>query len=243
MSTIKPESVQAYCFRQHVALNTMAGTAYLTPAQAKALSAELSRIAGGIAGGEWPEQGQSIDPSLPPLEAPPLKRIGKGMFSTVYQREGSNFVYVVSSCYAKECMSMSWFDGGELFPTIEQVDSEGLGLNVPEGCRVYKMPYYDVSRSVLSKLDEQNKKLYRALRKLAEGGLVGYNNIYEAFSRYDNGLTKAQRNTLKDALNRMSDYGGDVCFEISPRNVAILGGKLVLLDCFFFTSQLELARS
>jgi hypothetical protein len=44
---------------------------------------------------------------------------------------------------------------------------------------------------------------------------------------------------MLDALDACANYGNDVCFEISPRNVAVKNGKLVLMDCFFMADKLQ----
>ena len=43
-------------------------------------------------------------------------------------------------------------------------------------------------------------------------------------------------------IQGLRDYGEDICFEISPRNVAVDNGKLILLDCFFKRSALDELR-
>ena len=45
-----------------------------------------------------------------------------------------------------------------------------------------------------------------------------------------------------DALRACSNYGSDVGFEISPRNIFIDNGNLILADCFFIISQAEEIR-
>jgi hypothetical protein len=47
---------------------------------------------------------------------------------------------------------------------------------------------------------------------------------------------------MQDAVEACANYGSDVMFEISPRNVAVHNGNLILLDCFFIKSKLREVR-
>lgn len=49
---------------------------------------------------------------------------------------------------------------------------------------------------------------------------------------------RKQRDHLLAAIDALYNYGDDVCFEISPRNVTAHKGKLILLDCFLMKSHL-----
>lgn len=44
---------------------------------------------------------------------------------------------------------------------------------------------------------------------------------------------------ILEALDACLNYGSSVRFEISPRNVAVQDGQLVLLDCFYLQSTLN----
>jgi len=64
---------------------------------------------------------------------------------------------------------------------------------------------------------------------------------YKEFSKVTN-ITL--RNSLQEAIDACANYGSDIKFEISPRNVAVKNGNLILLDCFFVGSkQIEVTTS
>jgi len=51
---------------------------------------------------------------------------------------------------------------------------------------------------------------------------------------------KTAKTALIDAVSALTNYGSDICFEISPRNIAVTKtGNLILLDCFFMRSKLH----
>ncbi|UZT50044.1 hypothetical protein [Enterobacter phage 01_vB_Eclo_IJM] len=57
---------------------------------------------------------------------------------------------------------------------------------------------------------------------------------------------KTVREGLMDvlmALDACANFGSDIQFEISPRNVRAVNGKLILVDCFFLVSKLQEVRS
>ena len=52
-----------------------------------------------------------------------------------------------------------------------------------------------------------------------------------------------EKEAILEAIDAMCNYGSDVSFEISPRNIAAdKDGNLILLDCFFIKSQLSNVR-
>ena len=64
--------------------------------------------------------------------------------------------------------------------------------------------------------------------------------VYEAFAAIED---EDLKEVMIEALEACGNYGSDVAFEISPRNVAVKDGKLILLDCFFMKSKLNQVRS
>jgi len=163
------------------------------------------------------------------------KLIGKGAFTKVWEDKfDASLVIMQSDDYAKEAMALGWFPECTLFPAVERIDYDEVST--------YSMQRYEVTRSVIPKLDKHNAALYRALRKLTETHrMCTHSAVFKAFEtlpdKFDN-----ERECLLEATDAMANYGSDVCFEISPRNVAAVFGKLVLLDCFFMEDQLEQKR-
>ena len=169
------------------------------------------------------------------------KLIGKGAFSKVYRKDDEPFVTVISSDYVKECLSWGWMPDDSLFPKVERIEYDEPSI--------YRMPYYPRVKAPKQELNERSYALYVELRKFMLSTPV-CDNIYDLYdvtwehiSTIDSRFKK-EKTLLRDALSALSNYGSDMCFEISPRNISKTNrGKLVLLDCFFFKSQLIKARS
>ncbi|UZT50357.1 hypothetical protein [Enterobacter phage 04_vB_Eclo_IJM] len=74
-----------------------------------------------------------------------------------------------------------------------------------------------------------------------------YHKWYEIFqAAHDRSETETVREGLMDvlmALDACANFGSDIQFEISPRNVRAVNGKLILVDCFFLVSKLQEVRS
>ena len=161
-----------------------------------------------------------------------MKLIGKGTFTHAFLID-DNTVALHSTDPLKECMAHGWFPDNRLFPIVEQTDHN-----------VYTMKYYPKVRSLKNSLNERDYTLYTILRKLR---IVQPANNYmkldawrAAFNTIP-GEYSTEREALLDALDACCNYGTDINFEISPRNVAVDNGNLVLLDCFFLTSALTKA--
>lgn len=152
-------------------------------------------------------------------------QIGKGLFSKVYRKD-ENTVLINSVCHMKECLAE--FIDSEWFPKLETEDFQ-----------LYICKYYNVSKSVKGNLNAEHYALYQELRKISlsmrpDNMHALYSFWYEKFQTVSN---ESLKEALLDFLDNASNYGSDVNFEISPRNVACDNGKLVLLDCFFLQSQ------
>ena len=158
-------------------------------------------------------------------------KIGKGSFSTAYLMDNGK-VFIKSTDHIKECMAQGWFPSSRLFPKVE----------FGEAINTYIMKYYKKVTSLKNTLTEKDYAMYKELRVIANSlnYKAGYNELYEAFKMIKN---RRVRVALQEALSACSNYGGDIGFEISPRNVAVNKGRLVLLDCFFIRSQLKEVRS
>lgn len=157
-----------------------------------------------------------------------MKLIGSGAFSKVYHEAESQYVYINSTDPVKECMAFGWFPKSKVFPKIQFSDDPKYR---------YKMRYYPRVRSLKSSLDTAEWGKYQALRCM--------HNDTRSLSLEDAFKTlpyRGLRNALIDAIDALANYGEDVCFEVSPRNVAAWGGKLILLDTFFMQSALNNVR-
>lgn len=156
-----------------------------------------------------------------------MELIGKGSFSKVY-KSGRN-VYIKSKDHVKECMALGWFPNSHLFPKVSFSDKDGYD---------YKMRYYKKYNSLKNHLKPKEYEKYLLLRKF--NGVTGYNELYQVFSKIK---VRSLKEAMISSIDALSNYGADICFEISPRNVTISeAGNLVLLDCFFKVSQLKMVR-
>ncbi len=170
-----------------------------------------------------------------------LKSIGKGTFTKCYLNSCGESVTLITCDPIKECIANGWFPESELFPKVEHVDyCERTDRNI------YTMEYYPRTKGLKSVLDVDQWKIYQTLCKVYQG-LSYHSNIYEGYQKLYKAFESIQDQELReimiDALDACSNYGSDVGFEISPRNVAVKNGKLILLDVFFMRSTLKQIRS
>jgi hypothetical protein len=163
-----------------------------------------------------------------------LKEIGKGEFTTAYLKNAKR-VILKSKDAVKECMAHKWFPESYLFPSVDFCD--GIE-NDERGNAFYEMEYFPKKSSIKQNVSSRQWDLYKTLRALfskhsmVQRGQAPYVKWLDAFntlpSRFDN-----EKEALLDAVSALTNYSQEVHFEISPRNVATKGNKLVLLDCFF----------
>ena len=162
-------------------------------------------------------------------------KIGQGMFTTAYRLDDGT-VELISCDHIKECMAYGWFPDSRLFPDIEHV-----GEHSDELLKVYHMEFFERPRSLKSALTARDWKLYQILRKLdiywGERPDDSFQWWYDQFETIPDEYAE-EREEIRQALDACANYGSDIAFEISPRNVAVKDGQLVLLDCFFVKSQL-----
>jgi hypothetical protein len=163
------------------------------------------------------------------------KLIGKGSFTYAYLREDGK-VFLQSKCPIKECMAMGWFPDSNLFPQLERL---GWSEDRKEDFQDYRMDYYPKVKSLKNNLDKDQYQIYKDLRALS----VPYCDPQQSFFRWHEEFDKLEneelREVMKEALDACGNYGTTIGFEISPRNVAVENGKLILLDCFYDISKLR----
>lgn len=139
-------------------------------------------------------------------------------------------VKLISSDPVKQCMAEGWFPESRLFPKIKQI-----------GSGEYEMKYYPKVSSLKNNLVPLHYGYYKRLREIHKQYCYSQNpyDMYSLLTRKFEKLPKYLRENLQGAIDGLSNYGTDIGFEISPRNVAVTKtGKLILLDCFFLRSQL-----
>lgn len=156
-----------------------------------------------------------------------MKLIGKGLFSKVYQLNEKQ-VLIKSTCHVKECITMEWHNSTNVFPVLERTDEY----------QEYICEYFEPVKSLKNALDAKHWEIYQNLRTLSVGYVKNnYDLLDEWRKEFKNIKSKKYRDALLDILDHLSNYGSDISFEISPRNVAVKNGKLILLDVFFIQSQ------
>lgn len=163
-----------------------------------------------------------------------LKLIGKGTFTKCYELNDTT-VLLKSSDPIKECMAHGWFPESGLFPKVEFSAIDGF----------YEMEFYPRVKSLKNSLDTDQYQIYKDLQEVMKN--IKYSDnmydscdlVYDAFEQIEN---EELKEVMIEALHACTNYGSDVAFEISPRNVAVKNGKLILLDVFFMKSALNKVR-
>ena len=165
-----------------------------------------------------------------------VKRIGSGAFTKAYLMENGR-VLLRSCDPIKEAMAYGWFPKSEYFPEVSVLD---------EG--VYEMQYYQKVRSLKAALTPTQWEIYKSLRNIWNehgGRCQDYSDWFKVFEQEatdEFGVPADVVQIILEALGACSNYDQSVNFEISPRNVAVQDGQLVLLDCFYLQSTLDEVR-
>jgi hypothetical protein len=166
-----------------------------------------------------------------------LPLIGKGMFTLCYDN-GDN-VLLVSNCPIKECNALGWLSDSRLFPKIE-------GLDCSDELQLFKQEKFAKVKSLKTALQPKEYSLYLQLRELASAFQCKW--VKNKFDRKDvfvdtvraSKLNHVYKKALIEAAEGITNYTTKLGFEVSPRNVAVKNGKLILLDVFFSLDQLEI---
>ena len=161
-----------------------------------------------------------------------MERIGKGLFSTAYRKTNGQ-VLIKSVDHVKECMAHGWFPNSHLFPKVRFGDNDNE----------YLMQYYPRMTAPSRQLNSKHLAIYKNLRAIHHATLYtqNFNQLRKAFKI---GIQDQRvKVAMIEALEACANYGFDISFEISPRNVSYTPtGKLVLMDCFFIQSQARIIR-
>lgn len=170
-----------------------------------------------------------------------MKLIGKGAFTKCYLQDCGKKVLLISSDPIKECMGWGWFPESTHFPKVTVVNNGA-----------YEMDYYGPTVGLKAHLDADNWQLYQVLRdvmsRINHQGRAAdmYSQLYGLFEaareRSENRVVINGLSDCIEALDACANYGSDIGFEISPRNVRAKNGMLVLMDCFFMIGKLREVR-
>lgn len=161
-----------------------------------------------------------------------MKLIAKGAFTKCYLLPCGERVRLVSVDPAKEFMALGWGSEDSMFPEVKRVDHG-----------IYEMKYYPRVKSLKSALDADQWEFYKKLREISEKcprPIKDWDYIDALRAKF---AELKEGEALNEHLDGLLNYGCDIGFEVSPRNVAVENGKLILLDCFFFKGKLKEARA
>lgn len=159
-----------------------------------------------------------------------MKLIGKGSFTKAYLLDNGR-VQLHSVCPIKESMAWGWFPNSSLFPKLDYVDSQ-----------VYEMDYLPRVTAPKRQLNDKSYKLYKALQLVyGDHHAVDYFTIYKSVQAHLAGFDELE--VILEAIDACSNWGQDIGFEISPRNISMTEyGDLILADCFFHRPTLLKVR-
>ena len=164
-----------------------------------------------------------------------LPLVGKGSFTKVY-RKSKTKVLIKTIDVVKEAMAEnSVFQKSSLFPTLRYQGSSGK-------YKLYEGTYYKPVKSILMNVPDRDWELYQILQNISWSYGGTYETLYSRFEKRIPGKFWRQKKVLLKSLETLKDYTDAVGFEISPRNLAVHRGRLVLLDCFFCHKLLHEVR-
>ncbi len=165
-----------------------------------------------------------------------LKVIGRGAFSTAFEHHtDKRKVLIKSRDRVKDCMAEGFFPEHRLFPTVTRV-AQGDTFSF------YEMERYERTTGLKAHLTDRQWRLYKALREAYASPVRTAWSLMDATIQRITTLPaefKTEKDAILEAIYGLSNYSTDIAFEISPRNVAVKGKKLILLDVFFIRSDLR----
>lgn len=153
------------------------------------------------------------------------KLIGKGSFTKCY-KVSEKEVLLVSRDPVKLAMSEMFWPKSRRFPKVEKH---------PTIEDAYLTPYLGKTQSLKKGLNKKEYELYRELRRTYVES-TGYCKVHDVIK----GIKHPIKKLLLNAADVIANYRDirDLRFEISSRNVRVKNGKLVLMDCFYFSDLL-----
>lgn len=166
-----------------------------------------------------------------------LPLIGRGMFTRCY-RYSKKEALCISCDPTKECIALGWTPTSRFIPEIEKLDYDGI-------FSLYKMPLYEKPKSLKGSLNKSDYRFYSDLRNLkVDYDLNSHRWIYNIVRAVEQSkLHYARKDLMISFAESMANFGHELRFEISPRNVAVKNGKLILLDVFFFADKMRAVRA
>ena len=167
-----------------------------------------------------------------------LKPYRTGHFSTAFKLS-DNKILLQSRDKVKECMAHGWFPESRMFPKIEFSDLKIVNFDNSEN--LYEMPFYEQPKSFKKTLSPRQWRLFKALRAVGVRLSCGFANYNRTLLEQLEGIPyefRKERDALLEAVDALYNYSEKVGFEFSPRNLAVKGNKLILLDVFFLRDEI-----
>ena len=113
---------------------------------------------------------------------------------------------------------------------------------------IYYIYLWQKAMSLKAALKPVEWEFYQKLRE-TQSNINPFLDDYKALDSLQS-LIKAlpskyarKKAALLGAIDALTNYGQDIRFEISPRNVAAHNGNLILLDCFFMAEKAKEVRT
>ena len=160
-----------------------------------------------------------------------MKLIGRGHWSRVYLQDCGTKVLIKSKDPIKECMAYGWFPESRLFPELTCIDTG-----------MYECKFYP--KNPISTLNKADAMIYKMLRGIGAAGIPNCSRVGDRLFAWQDAINNSDlhpwiKSDLCAALDACGNWSTNVMFEISPRNVAVDNGQLVLLDCFFLPKYMK----
>ena len=189
------------------------------------------------------------------------KLIGKGAFSKVYATKDEDICIVKTVDPCKLALAENiFFEEHSMFPKYTFVSSKDSYRTIEyangKNYTLLTCKHYPKVRSLKNTLYKSHYELYKFLRELASSLLWVNINHKDSYKFYDDYLTDLESKLnaapkkfrpiceeIWERVNDLRNYGTFIQIEISPRNVAVDGKRLILLDIFFCGETLVKART
>lgn len=168
-----------------------------------------------------------------------LKQIAKGAFTDVFYLNESE-VMLRTTDKIKELYAQNWLPELEWnpYPVAEYLDYSDNG-----DFFLLKMKRYDrFSRA--SQLNERSKPLLLAMKgfKAVLDKNLGRMKWTSDLSKVVDEIPEEFQEFTQMSIDAVGNYSNTAMFEISPKNLAVDGRDLILLDCWFSQSEFKRIR-
>jgi len=164
-----------------------------------------------------------------------LKKIGRGSFTHAYLNDKGECILHSFDTMKLAVAENLFVPNHRMFPPIELTGEERFIFG--RWTKEMKMEYLPRPKSLKNNLTPRQWRLYKALVVVMNStcykrACERAGEIYKAFQSMPSEF-KGEKEALCDMIEGLRNYASEIGFEISPRNVTVKGGKLILLDCFF----------